>query len=95
MTRTNLANRLAKLEPKARPVNSPNILSVRCDGTTAETLARFNARYAGKIKPRHGLLIVPQRDATDEDHADFDAKFAEQQVQLQADARAIRLKVVI
>lgn len=94
MIRTNLSNRLAKLEPKPPTVIVPNTLFVRHDESLAETMARFNARYGGKMKPPHGLLVVPHRDTTAEDHADFEAKFAGSQVRLQADARSIRLKVV-
>ena len=46
-------------------------------------------RKPATARPR---LIVPPRDRTPEDCADFDAKFAVQQTKLVADARSIQLK---
>lgn len=94
MMRSNLANRLAKLEPKPRSILIPTVVQVGRDETTGEALSRFHARFAGKLPPRHAMLVVPRRDSTAEDDADFAVKFAVQQTKLVADVRSIRLKDV-
>lgn len=88
-----LAKRLAKLEtasePKAPPV--PNVLHVEPGETIAEAARRFDAQYPKRLK-QHRLLVVPRRDQTAEDDADFAVRFEAQQRRSLAEAQSVRKK---
>jgi hypothetical protein len=87
-----IIHRIAKLETIAAPPPPiPNVLRVRRSETTADAIRRFTATYPNPPR-RHCLLIVPERDTTAEDDADFEAKFAAQQLKSQADARSAKPK---
>lgn len=87
-----LSNRIEKLEAIGKPViRVPDVLHVRRDETTADALARFEALY--RLVRGHRLLIVPARDRTFEDEADFDVKFRAHQLKLIADAKSETMKV--
>ena len=87
-----LARRLSKLETASKPPPIvPNVLRVGRSETTADAIRRFTASYPNPPR-RHCLLIVPERDLTAEDDADFEAKFAGQQLKSQADARSAQPK---
>ena len=84
--------RLSKLETASKPPPTiPNVLRVQRTETTADAIRRFTVTYP-KPPRRHCLLIVPERDVTAEDDADFEAKFAAQQLRSQADARSVKPK---
>ena len=85
-----LAKRLDKLEAIERPITrAPNVLQVHREETIADALARFAATHPDT--PRgHRLLIVPCRDRTAEEDADFAVRFKVQQRQLIADAQSRR-----
>lgn len=86
------ARRLAKLENAvAPPPIVPNVLRVHRTETTADAIRRFSATYPNPPR-RHCVLIVPERDATDEDDTDFERRFAAQQLKSQADARSAKPK---
>ena len=87
-----LAKRVTRAEDRsAPPPMIPNVLRVHRTETTADAIRRFTATYPNPPR-RHCLLIVPERDTTAEDDADFEAKFAAQQLKAQADARSAKPK---
>lgn len=87
-----LARRIAKLETIAAPPPTiPNVLRVHRTETTDEAMCRFVETYPNPPR-RHCLLIVPERDVTDEDHTDFEQRFKAQQLKSQADARSANPK---
>lgn len=88
-----LSNRIDKLEAIGKPiVRIPDVLHVGRHETTAEALARFEELY--RMVRGHRLLVVPERDRTAEDEADFNAKFFAQQSKLIADAKSETRKVI-
>jgi hypothetical protein len=91
MTRM-LGKRLEKLEAIGKPVvRVPCVLHVRRDETTAEARARFAAKYPDA--PRgHRLLVVPGRDRSAADNAQFEVGFRAQQTTLIANAKSERRK---
>lgn len=55
-----LARRVAKLEDRRRaPVIVPHVVEHRQGETAADAWARFQARHAGHVRPRHAVLFVP------------------------------------
>lgn len=84
-----LSKRLAKLEaatkPPALPV--PNVLRLERGETIADAARRFDAEYPKRSK-HHCVLVVPARDRSATDDADFDAGFYAQQAKLIADAKS-------
>ena len=91
--RQSLANRLDKLEAAGRPVvRVPSVLHVGRDETSAEARARFAAAFPD-VPRGHRLLIVPCRDQTAEDDADFEARFQAQQDASIANAKSESRKV--
>ncbi len=87
-----LAKRVTRAEDRsAPPPPIPNVVHVRRSETTADAIRRFTVTYPNPPR-RHCLLIVPERDVTAEDDADFEAKFAAQQLKSQADARSAKPK---
>lgn len=88
----NLAKRVTRAEDRSAPPPAiPNVVHVRRSETTADAIRRFTVTYPNPPR-RHCLLIVPERDVTAEDDADFEAKFAAQQLKSQADARSAKPK---
>ena len=86
------ARRIAKLETIAAPPPMiPNVLRVRRTETIDGAIGRFAAAYPNPPR-RHCLLIVPERDVTAEDDADFERRFKAQQLKSQADARSAKPK---
>lgn len=86
------ARRIAKLETIAAPPPPiPNVLHVRRTETTEDAKRRFVEAYPDMPR-RHALLIVPERDVTAEDDADFERRFKAQQRKSQADARSANPK---
>jgi hypothetical protein len=83
-----LSRRIGKLEAARKPiVRVPHVIRVsRCE-TTDEARAGF-AKSHPDIPCGHRVLIVPCRDRTPEDDADFATKFKEQQSKLIAIARS-------
>jgi hypothetical protein len=83
-----LSRRIGKLETARKPIVSvPHVIHVRRGETSDEARARFAAAHPDM--PRgHCVLIVPCRDSTPEDNADFAIRFKAQQLQLVADARS-------
>ena len=87
-----LAKRVGRAEGRDKPpVAIPNVLHVRRGETIDEALARFGATYPNPPR-QHRLLVVPERDRTDEDNADFERRFKAQQLKSQADARSANPK---
>lgn len=55
-----LARRVAKLEDRRRvPVIVPHVVEHPHGETIDRAWARFQARYAGHVRPRHAVLFVP------------------------------------
>jgi hypothetical protein len=58
----------------------------------ANRVAKLEAASTVATRPYPGALIVPPRDRTPEDNADFEVKFLAQQTKLVAEARSERRK---
>jgi hypothetical protein len=87
-----LSRRIVKLETARKPiVRVPHVIHVRRGETTDEARDRFAAAHPAM--PRgHAVLIVPARDRTAADDADFDTRFHAQQTTLIANAKSERRK---
>jgi hypothetical protein len=88
----NLAKRVTRAEDREAPPSPvPHVLRVHRTETTDDAKRRFVEAYPNA--PRgHALLIVPERDVTAEDDADFERRFKTQQRRLQANARSANPK---
>lgn len=82
-----LLGRIRRLEDRRKPpvVAAPCVVHVERGETQGEAVARYAARYPNLGR---NLLIVPARNRTAEDQADFAVRFKAQQLQSVAEARA-------
>jgi len=78
---------------KSPPPPVPHVVTVdtMAGETTADAKAKFAAKFAGRFRRGHRVLVLPRR-VRDEDREAFEQGFHEQQTRLVAEARASRPK---
>jgi hypothetical protein len=87
-----LANRIAKLEPRAIPHLIPHICIVPYGSSAVEAIAAFRQLHGRNLRACHALIIVPERITTPEQQAEFASCFRARQNRLVTEARSSRFK---